>query len=118
LISSPVDLDRRDIYTRFFNPAGVAPERRRTAELTPMIVQLVASGRGVACLPNWALAEYVDRGLVTALSLGQEGVWPVLYAALRTEQAETPFMTAFCETAVRTCFERLVGIRPAPKASA
>ena len=82
-----------------------------------MIVQLVASGRGVACLPNWALAEYVERGLVTALSLGEDGVWPVLYAAIRSEEAETPFMTAFRETAVRICFERLVGIRPAPKVS-
>ncbi|MEE3108570.1 MAG: LysR family transcriptional regulator [Pseudomonadota bacterium] len=117
LITYPVDLDRLYIYTRFFTPAGVAPDRRRTAELTPMIVQLVASGRGVACLPNWALAEYVERGLVTALSLGEDGVWPVLYAAIRSEEAETPFMTAFCETAVRICFERLVGIRPAPEVS-
>ena len=42
----------------------------------------------------------MERGLVTALSLGEDGVWYVLYAAIRSE-SETPFMTAFCETAVR-----------------
>ena len=57
LITYPVDLDRLDIYTRFFNPAGVArsgAERRAP----PMIVQLVASGRGVACLPTGARSTW------------------------------------------------------------
>src|SRR5690606_12619110 len=58
LISYPVDRDRLDIFKNFLDPAGVEPARIRTAELTTMMVQLVASGRGVACLPNWALHEY------------------------------------------------------------
>jgi LysR family transcriptional regulator for metE and metH len=115
LIIYPVDRDRLDVFTRFLDPAGVQPRQLRTAELTPMIVQLVASGRGVSCLPNWALTEYVERGVVRSLSLGPDGLWPVLHAAVRSELAETAFVRAFVDVAVETCFRRLVGIRPAPR---
>jgi LysR family transcriptional regulator for metE and metH len=115
LITYPVDRDRLDVFTRFLDPAGVQPRQLRTAELTPMIVQLVASGRGVSCLPNWALTEYVERGVVRTLSLGPDGLWPVLHAAVRSELAETAFVRAFVDVAVETCFRRLVGIRPAPR---
>jgi len=112
LITYPVDRDRLDILTRFLDPAGVAPGRIRQAELTPMMVQLVASGRGVACLPNWAVAEHAARRFVTTVSLGRTGLWPTLYAALRDEQAEASYVQAFVEAARQTCFSRLVGIRP------
>jgi LysR family transcriptional regulator for metE and metH len=115
LITYPVDRDRLDVFTRFLDPAGVQPRQLRTAELTPMIVQLVASGRGVSCLPNWALTEYVERGVVHTLSLGPDGLWPVLHAAVRSELAEAAFVRAFVDVAVETCFRRLVGIRPAPR---
>ena len=113
LITYPVDRDRLDVLTRFLDPAGVAPARIRHAELTPMMVQLVASGRGVACLPNWALAEYTDRGFVRTLRLGEKGLWPVLHAAVREEEQDAAYLHAFTEVAVATCFDRLKGIRPA-----
>jgi LysR family transcriptional regulator for metE and metH len=115
LITYPVDRDRLDVLTRFLDPAGVEPERIRHAELTPMMVQLVASGRGVACLPNWALAEYVERELVRAVRLGERGLWPVLHAAVRDEEAGAAYLRAFADVAIATCFDRLKGIRPAPR---
>ncbi len=78
-----------------------------------MIVQLVSSGRGVACLPNWVLEEYVARRYVVTLPLGDEGVWPTLYAAVRTDLSDAAYVRAFTRIARETCFERLVGIRPA-----
>ena len=113
LIVYPVDRSRMDIFTSFLDPAGIAPVGTRTAELTTMMVQLVASGRGVACLPNWALHEYTERGYVVARSLGEEGVWPNLYAAVRDDQRSVPFVASFVRTAKTTCFENLVGIVPA-----
>ena len=113
LITYPVERDRLDVLTRFLDPAGVAPSRIRQAELTPMMVQLVASGRGVACLPNWAVAEHTARRFVATVSLGSGGLWPTLHAALRDEQAEAPYVQAFLEAARQTCFARLVGIKPA-----
>ena len=110
LISYPVDRDRLDLFTSFLDPAGVEPQRVRHAELTTMIVQLVASGRGVACLPNWALHEYSEKDYLAVRSLGEEGVWPTLYAAVRKDQATAPFMLGFVEVAKASCFANLVGI--------
>ncbi len=112
LITYPIDRSRLDIFTRFLDPAGVEPARVRTAELTPMMVQLVASGRGVCCLPNWALHEYIERDYVVARSLGEEGIWPNLYAAVRTEQRDAPYIAAFVALAKDTCYQNLVGIGP------
>ena len=113
LIVYPIDRSRLDVFTLFLEPNGVIPSRVRTAELTTMMVQLVASGRGVCCLPNWALHEYIQREYVVARSLGEEGIWPNLYTAVRTEQADAPYIAAFVALAKKTCFENLIGIVPA-----
>jgi len=110
LITYPVERDRLDVFRGFLEPAGVEPARLRTAELTAMMIQLVASGRGVACLPNWALHEYLTKDYVVARSLGEEGVWPTLYAAVREGEDQSPFMKAFVDTAIETCFKTLHGI--------
>ena len=110
LISYPVARQRLDIFKNFLDPVGVEPARIRNAELTTMMVQLVASGRGVVCLPNWALHEYRERDYVLVKSLGEEGVWPTLYAAVRRDQASAPFIRAFVDVAKQTCFDNLVGI--------
>ncbi|HBP14137.1 MAG: LysR family transcriptional regulator [Pseudomonadota bacterium] len=113
LITYPVDRSRLDVFSSFLEPAGVEPGAIRTAELTTMMIQLVASGRGLVCLPNWALHEHVEKNYVVAKSLGEEGVWPNLYAAVRPDQASVPFIASFVETAKKTCFATLVGIVPA-----
>lgn len=110
VITYPVDQDRLDLFTGFLQPAGVAPERVRHAELTTMIVQLVASGRGVTCLPNWALHEYLQNDYVEVRSLGEKGIWPTLYAAVRKDQADASFMAAFIDVAKEVCFANLRGI--------
>jgi LysR family transcriptional regulator for metE and metH len=110
LISYPVDRSRLDVFTSFLEPAQVEPKRVRHAELTTMIVQLVASGRGVACLPNWALFEYLQKDYLAVKSLGEEGVWPTLYAAVRSDQRQAAFMEAFVQVAKQTCFANLRGI--------
>ena len=110
LIAYPVDRSRLDVFTSFLDPAGVKPAAVRSAELTPMIVQLVASGRGVACLPNWVLHEYLARKLIQARSLGEDGVWPTLYAAVREEDRAALYVSGFVDLARKTCFEHLHGI--------
>ncbi len=110
LITYPVDRSRLDIFKSFLDLAGMEPARVRTAELTPMMIQLVASGRGVTCLPNWALHEYQEKRYISVTSLGEEGVWPTLYAAVRADQADSAFMQGFVATAKETCFSNLHGI--------
>ncbi|WP_048307701.1 LysR family transcriptional regulator [Halomonas sp. PR-M31] len=113
LIIYPVEHSRLDVFTQFLEPAKVTPKEIRTAELTVMMMQLVASGRGVCALPNWALTEYLERGYVRALALGEKGVWSTLFAAIREEQRDLPWMEDFLRTARETSFAVLEGIRPA-----
>ncbi|OUS28873.1 LysR family transcriptional regulator [Gammaproteobacteria bacterium 45_16_T64] len=114
LITYPVEEHRLDIFKYFLDSEGVEPSAIRTAELTPMMVQLVASGRGVCALPNWAVNEYVDKGYILGKHLGANGVWPILYAAIRRDKVALPYVTAFVNLAKTTCAETLVGIKPAP----
>ena len=111
LITYPVERERLDVFTAFLNPANEEPAAIRTAELTPMTAQLVAAGRGVAALPNWALTEYTEHDLLKTVRLGEKGVWRTLYAAVRVEDDQTPYMQEFWETAKELCFKTLSGVR-------
>lgn len=113
LITYPVERNRLSLYTDFLDPSGIEPASQRTAELTLMILQLVASNRGVAALPNWAIVEEVKQGYVKALPLGQAGLWATLFAAVRTEEKDRFFMQDFIKLARETCFQNLSGILPA-----
>jgi LysR family transcriptional regulator, regulator for metE and metH len=113
LITYPVERARLGIFTHFLDPAGVAPAGQRTAELTLMILQLVASNRGVAALPSWAIVDEVKQAAVKALPLGKEGLWATLFAATRTEEKDRFFMRDFIQLARQTCFQNLSEILPA-----
>jgi len=102
LITYPVELSRLDIFKYFLLPANVTLAHTRTAELTIMIIQLVASGRGICALPNWAITDYLEKGYVVARSLGEDGIWATLYAAIRVDHADHPYMAEFINTA-RAC---------------
>ncbi|MBE0484211.1 MAG: LysR family transcriptional regulator [Bacterioplanes sp.] len=118
LIHYPVDRKRLDIFEHFLTPANTEPQATRETELTLMMIQLVASGRGVACLPNWALQPYLDAKLISTRPLGENGVWPTLFAAVRKEQQETPYIKDFLQQALDTCFNNLAGILPVPSDNA
>lgn len=112
LIAYPVDKQRLDVFREFLTPAGVEPKAIRTAELTLMMIQLVASGRGICSLPNWAMAEYRDRDYIRTLKLGK-GVWATLYAAVRSDQLKANYMSDFIDCAKEQSFKTLPEIRAA-----
>ena len=103
LITYPVPDHMLDLVRRVLKPAGINPVRR-TAELTIAILQLVASRRGIAALPRWAVQTYLDRGYVVARSIGEQGLWSKLYAAVRSNEQEihAPFAAVIAETAFST----------------
>lgn len=111
LITYPVDHQRLDIFTEFLQPAGVAPHSVRATELTVMMVQMVASQRGVCCLPNWVLDEYTLQGQLVAKRLGEQGLWTCVQMALREETLAKPFAQDFIAQAREHCFINLRGIR-------
>lgn len=111
LITYPVERSRLDIFKQFLNPAGVEPLAVRTSELTLMIVQLVASGRGLCALPNWVLAEYVEKQLISVRSAGEKGIWSTLYAAVRYEQLASGYVQDFLKLAKAHCLKNLQGVK-------
>lgn len=102
LITYPVAQDRLDIFNRFLSPAGVMPANIRQSELTAMIIQLVASRRGIAVLPDWVLEEYLQRDYISARPLsipGHDGMKGTLYAALRHQEAGQEYLQGFVDLA-------------------
>jgi LysR family transcriptional regulator, regulator for metE and metH len=61
LITFPVEIERLDVYSQFLLPAGCVPKQHKVIETTDIMLQMVASGRGVAALPGWLVAEYQKR---------------------------------------------------------
>lgn len=98
LICHPVDLDRLDIVSQFFKPNGVAPKEVRQTQLTPMLIQLVASGHGIAALPDWVVYEYEQKGWVKSRRFPVDnpgGLVRTLYAAYTSAKAEQLFFSEF-----------------------
>ena len=62
LITYPIDDAYLDIM-KLLKPAGVVPSKR-TSELTIVILQLVASGHGIAVLPEWSVQSHRASGYI------------------------------------------------------
>ena len=97
LICYPVEEDMLDVMRHFLTPAGIKP-KRRNAELTVAILQLVASGRGIAALPRWSVMPYLERGYVVSKSLGASGLLCDLYAAVPESLAGKAYLQDFIGT--------------------
>ena len=102
LITYPVPPERIDFIREVLQPAGVKLQRR-TAELTIAILQLVASRRGIAALPNWGVRSYVDHDYVLAKRIGPGGLWSDLYAIVSRTQAKRPYIADFVGIIRETC---------------
>jgi len=109
LITYPVPDDMLDVVRRVLQPAGIAPPRR-TTELTVGMLQLVASGRGIAALPLWAVKSYLDRGYVASQRIGAQGLTGRLYAAVPTHLAGRPYLDEFVRLMRETSLLTLPGV--------
>ncbi|MBI4193508.1 MAG: LysR family transcriptional regulator [Betaproteobacteria bacterium] len=114
LITYPVPEHMIDVIRQRLEPAGIHPERR-TVELTIAILQLVASRRGIAALPGWAVHAYIERGYVIAKRVGKGGLWSKLYAATTNATAQLPYLRDFLATVRRVSFATLPEIEPLRK---
>jgi len=92
LITYPVERTRLDVFTQLLTPAKVEPRAIRQVELTAVILLLVASGRGVAVLPDWVLRDVRYHSDYVTKPLTEKGLTRRLYAAVRDEDSSKPFM--------------------------
>ncbi len=99
LITYPMDRGRLDVFTELLAPAKVEPRAVRQVELTAVILMLVASGRGVAVLPDWVLREVKYQPDYITRPVTERGLTKRLYAATRVEDATEPFMAHFLRLA-------------------
>ncbi|GAA0754512.1 LysR substrate-binding domain-containing protein [Ideonella azotifigens] len=115
LITYPVPDEMLDLVRRVLQPAGITPPRR-TSELTIAMLQLVASGRGLAALPLWAVESYLARGYVARQRIGEPGLTGRLYATSTTAMAEKPFIADFVSIMRETSLLNLPGVNLLPPA--
>src|SRR5688572_3732787 len=110
LVTYPVPPARIDLIREVLEPAGIRAQRR-TAELTIAILQLVASRRGIAALPNWGVKSYVENDYVMAKPIGAKGLWSSLYAVTPKALANTSYLQDFVKIVREKCATDLDGIR-------
>lgn len=98
LITYPVEPDRLDIYNLFLRPAGITPKRHKIIETTDILLQMVASGRGITALPRWLVEEYAGKMDIVPLRLGS-GVFKQIFLGMRETDADINYLQAFIELA-------------------
>ncbi|WP_321894792.1 LysR family transcriptional regulator [Paraburkholderia heleia] len=99
LITYPVDTDRLDIYNQFLRPASITPRRQKTIETTDIMLQMVASHRGVAALPRWLAEEYADHMPLAIVKLGKQGIAKQIFLGTREGDAVVDYLKSFVEFA-------------------
>jgi len=99
LLSYPVATERLDVFTLFLTPAGIVPRAHRTVESTDLMLQMVASGRGVAALPRWLVEENEATAAVVPVRLGRAGVPKKIHLGMRAVDARIPYLEGFIQTA-------------------
>ncbi|MEL7167111.1 MAG: LysR substrate-binding domain-containing protein [Pseudomonadota bacterium] len=106
LITYPVERTRLDVFSQLLIPAKVEPRAVRQAELTAVILLLVASNRGVAVLPDWVVREVKYSSDYVTRPLTEHGITRRLYAAVRSDERKKPYMRELIDLA-RTEARRL-----------
>ncbi|MBK1855588.1 LysR family transcriptional regulator [Verrucomicrobiaceae bacterium 5K15] len=95
VICYPIPESRMDLYRKVLQPAGVRPRQQRRTELTVAILQLVASRRGIAVLPRWAVKQHLDSGYISERPVTRNGLQSELYAATQAGSSEHAYMRDF-----------------------
>lgn len=101
LITYPVDIERLDIYNQFLLPAGCTPKKHKTIETTDIMLEMVASGRGVAALPRWLADEYIGKLPIAWVRLGKQGIAKQLFLGMREADGTIDYVAAFVALARR-----------------
>ena len=99
LITYPVEMERLDIFSKFMLPAQCSPYKHKVIETTDIMLQMVASGRGVSALPAWLVEQYTQTLPIKALRLGKKGIYKQIFIGLREKDVEIEYLHSFVEMA-------------------
>ncbi|MEM9371568.1 MAG: LysR family transcriptional regulator [Pseudomonadota bacterium] len=96
LITYPVERPKLDVFSQLLDPAGIEPKDQRQIELTAVILLLVASGKGIAVLPDWVVSDEGQRHRFTVRHLtSADGIFRTLYAAGRESELDQAYLSDF-----------------------
>jgi LysR family transcriptional regulator for metE and metH len=95
LITYPVEIERLDIYNQFLLPAQCAPKKHKTIETTDILLQMVASGRGVTALPLWLATQYAQQLQLSTLRLGPRGISKQIFLGVRETDRGIDYLRSF-----------------------
>ncbi len=109
LLTYPVNHDRLDVFNYFLKPAKVTPATRKV-ELPLMMMQLVLNNQGIVTMPEWALTD-TQKEQIALKPLGKDGVWRVLYLAVRKVDFELEYIQDFMDIAKKVSFDNLDNIK-------
>jgi len=82
-----------DVFSQLLHSANIEPKSVRQVELSAVILLLVASGRGVAVLPDWVVRDVGGSQSIVTKPLTEAGITRRLYGASRSEDTDKPFMS-------------------------
>jgi LysR family transcriptional regulator for metE and metH len=99
LITYPVPLERLDIFTQCLIPAQCRPQQHKTIETTDIMLQMVASGRGITALPRWLVEDSQKRFRLNAISIGPDGIWKEISVGIRDQDRRTDYIQGFIDLA-------------------
>jgi len=99
LITYPVEVERLDIFSKFMLPAQCGPYQHKVIETTDIMLQMVASSRGVSALPAWLVEQYKKTLPIKALKLGKKGIHKQIFIGLREKDTEIDYLSNFVEMA-------------------
>nr|WP_036508653.1 LysR family transcriptional regulator [Nitrincola nitratireducens] len=104
LLTYPVDVDRLDIFQQFLLPANCRPKKHKTLEATEILLQMVASNRGVTALPRWLVEQTANTLPIRPLRLGQEGIYKHIHLGRRDDDRDSPLVQSFFDIAKSITF--------------
>lgn len=97
LFTYPVSTERLDIFTHFLQPAGCMPGEHKTMQSTDLMLQMVASGRGICALPDWLVESYKKELPIIPIRLGKKGIHKQINLGIRKSDRNVEYIKQFIE---------------------
>lgn len=110
ILTYPVPQHRLDIFNRILQPHGIEPLKHKQVEETDIMLQLVASHRGVCLLPDWLLANKAKKLALQGLRFNDLSLNKTMYLAIRPEDIELQYIKKFIELSVIQCQQKLFAV--------
>jgi len=79
----------------FLTRSRISPRQIKTVEDTEVLLQLVASQRGVAAMPRWLVDEYATRLPIAAVRLGRHGIAKQIHLGVRSADLDVDYIYGF-----------------------